>query len=173
VGSAASGGGCTPSASAVVPPLAWNGAVRVCGLSAPAGGSCDAGGICAPRTGLPFASDTYCVARAGAQTCPADYPSARTFYESASDTRACTACTCGAETGAACDVAVVSTFGDSLCHSGANNQSSSDGCVRKNASKTATAAPVALTSGGACEAQGGTSTGGVTPTTPTTICCTM
>jgi hypothetical protein len=52
--------------------------------------------------------------RAGENECPTTYPSRHVFYAGTTDTRDCTACTCGDATGATCSI-VASAFSDAAC----------------------------------------------------------
>jgi hypothetical protein len=168
--SGAPSGRCAPAASTTLPALEWQTNARLCGLpSSPPTSGCEAGRVCAPSTGLPFES-AYCLARAGDWTCPSLYPARRTFYASAVDSRACGACTCQSPTGVQC-TAAVSTFGDANCNGGVMMESAPAAC--SSAGLKAAMATGDTATGGSCAPSGGAPMGTVTPSTPTTVCCTM
>ena len=126
--------------------------------------------MCAPPTDVGFESDTYCVVRAGMSSCPAGTYTAPhpQYFATASDTRACTACTCDLPTGVSCANVKVSAFVDSTCASAAAPTMGPAGCV-----VAASALSAGVVSGeGACAAHGGQPTGEFAPTSPSTICCT-
>lgn len=166
-GSEPVGGSCAPEATVTVPPPAWKRAVRLCAPTVePA--ACGAGQVAAPPVGDGFQKTNYCVARSGEWTCPSGYPSRRSYYESVADTRSCTACTCGAPTGASCGAPTV--HADLTC--GAPSRSTR--AAKCELLGPATAASFSdQATGGACAPHGGAPVGTVTPTAPTTICCTM
>lgn len=166
----ATSGTCAPAGSTTLPAIEWQTNVRLCGLpSSPSTSGCEAGRVCAPSTGLPFES-AYCVARAGDWACPPPYPARRTFYASAVDSRACSACACEPPTGVQC-TAAVSTFGDTNCNGGVMMESAPAAC--SGAGIKAAMATGNTATGGSCAPSGGTPVGTVSPSTPTTICCTM
>lgn len=168
----ATGGSCIPDAGATVPPAGWSAAVRLCAAATPPGPSgCDAGSVCAPTSGLPFETATYCVARSGAWPCPAGYPSQRTYYGGAVDTRACAPCTCGAPTGATCSGDVLSLYG-ATCSGTGTQVTIPQTCTGLGGSKMMGLSAGVAPTGGACAPSDAGATGSFTPTTPTTICCT-
>ncbi len=166
--STASGGTCTPSRTAAVPPMTWGAQIRLCGRANVAASCAD--GTCVGATLPPFDATNRCVLRPGTWECPAGYPQRRVFYEGGSDTRSCSSCTCGAAAGVTCE-ASVSTYGSSSC---------------SGAPTTTKRVPVACTSttgverlsvstptptGGSCPTSGGVPLGSFTPETPSTVCC--
>lgn len=165
----ASGGSCAPSATVVVPDLEWGGAARLCGATAPPEkGSCAEGSVCAsPRT-TPF-SARRCIAHVGAVACPAPWTSKSTYYESAIDTRSCTACTCDAPTGASC-ASTVTGYRGNVCEAKGAQKVVGGACTSLGGVDLLDVAP-AVPAGGACTPSGGAPTGSVEPAAPLTVCC--
>jgi hypothetical protein len=160
------GGGCAPSATAGVTPLTWTAAVRLC-APAVAPPACGAGQVAVPAVSPGFQSGNYCVVRLGDWACPAGYPNARRYHQSATDTRGCSPCGCDPPAGASCPGAAT-LFGDTGC-GGTRRAASFDTCEVVGQSRSGAA--VETPTGGACAPHGGTPIGGVTPIGPTTICC--
>ena len=169
------GGACKPNSSSTVPPQSWTTEARLCALpSAPPVAGCAAGEVCAPATGLPVESATYCVAIAGASACPAAYyTAARQYYWGGDDTRGCTACSCGKATGATCNSAALVTYTDTSCTQVQDTPPVPAVCSNLNSTGIVSAVSFAggAPSGGSCVADGGQPTGAFAPTTPYTICC--
>lgn len=165
-----SGGTCAPAASAHVSPATWSSSVRLCGRSfdAPASG-CNGAGTCAGGVLPPFAATNRCVLRPGAWACPSGYPVSRTFYETATDTRACTGCSCGSPSGGTCAPSVA-TYDTTSCSTVGTTVVAPSSCnTTTGVQRMTVSAPVA--SGGACPPSGGTPTGAFTPESPSTVCC--
>jgi hypothetical protein len=169
-----SSGTCVADASAAVPPPTWEANTRLCAPEvAPTGAGCDVGQVCAPRTGLPFVTDVYCVAQAGLPDCPSGYPTLRTYYlPSLTDNRGCTACTCGAATGIACTATLSSSNHPNCSGGGSQTQPSPQACASLNGMVAMTLNATSAV-GGACAPAGGQPTGSAAPSTPTTVCCTQ
>lgn len=171
----ASGGSCAVVAATQVPPASWSSAVRLCGMGMAATQStCDAGNVCAPTTTPAFAPSNACIARSGTFACPAGYPSHHVFHASASDTRTCSACSCGSASGVACS-GTFSGFNASGPNAGGK-------CVQptSTASLPVTCATVGsldsavvsvTPNGGSCPATGGAPIGSFDPGPETTVCC--
>ena len=171
--SVASGASCTPDAGSQVAPAAWTGNARLCAPSgALATSGCDAGEVCTPLTALPFQPSTYCVARSGMMPCPASYPVQRTYYESGTESRGCTPCTCGAPLGAACTGGTLEANPNSTCQNTPTPFPVPQACTRLNGAQAALISGLTLDAG-PCAPDGGQPTGAFAPTTPTTICCTQ
>jgi len=166
---APSGGSCSPSGGAAsTTPWAWTQLARVCGVPTPTvPGGCTAPMVCAPRPAAQFDA-TVCVVLGGAQSCPAAFPSKKTYYGSASDDRTCTACGCGAPSGASCTGTVKEYSGPS-CNGSASTLGAPSACtpLSGKSEELTTATP----SGGSCAPSGGQPTGSIDPTSPTTVCC--
>jgi hypothetical protein len=161
------GGGCQPRATQQVAPPTWGSSVRLCtgSSSAKPAAACAPNEVAAPQTRAPFEAGNHCIARPGNWACPSGYPNGRSYAQSAIDTRDCTACTCGAPTGASC---AATTFTDDRCTSGAKPAGA---CERTQSARSASFSGAAT--GGVCAPEGGTPTGTVVPAAPMTICCTM
>jgi hypothetical protein len=166
-GSDPSGGSCAPEATVTLSPPTWKDAVRLCAPAVePA--ACGAGQVTVPPVGDGFQKGNYCVARSGEWACPSGYPSRRTYHESAADTRSCSACNCGAPTGASCGAPAV--HADMTCGGTSRPTRGSKCDVLGNASAASFSDQA---TGGACAPHGGAPIGTVAPDAPTTICCTM
>jgi hypothetical protein len=120
-------------------------------------------------TTSPYELATYCIATSDVAPCPASYPSARTYYAYATDTRACTPCTCGAPSGVNCAGSVTVSDEPGCTHTPAMEPVPST-CINPLAESAIFSG--GTPSGGSCEPDGGQPTGAYTPSTPTTICCT-
>ncbi len=86
-----SGGSCAAMPAFNVPPQPPPSVA--CRASGPLGKGCSGGQVCAPK-----GSSSACVAQAGQTSCPAGYGNAHALATSVSDTRGCSACTCGTPT---------------------------------------------------------------------------
>lgn len=168
--STATGGSCAPSSTATVAPASWSTVHRLCGATAPPDtSSCGAGRVCVPRPALPARPDVLCIASPGDVACPAGYPTRTVAYAAFQDTRACSACTCGAPTGASCGTVAATSYGDFACTMGPKPMTAPSSCIDMGGRSASFTAPVA--SGGSCAKDGGAPIGDATPTSPTTICC--
>jgi len=130
---------------------------------------CDSGYVCANTTKPPFAKG-LCISHAGdLPACPgAPYSQRFLFNQSATDTRDCAACTCGATPDAlACTATVVSSASDSSCQTG--TMVTVPGCSSNYPGYAKlTIAPPGKTT---CPASGGAPVGTVTGSDPVTVCC--
>jgi hypothetical protein len=84
---AAIGVSCSSSATQLTKAAAFTQWAQGCSPDSPK--AC-AGGVCVEP------GEKLCIHAAGTQTCPTDYPHATVVYESITDGRSCSACTCGA-----------------------------------------------------------------------------
>jgi hypothetical protein len=161
-----------PDAGTTIPPSGWSARARLCAPAAtPAASGCDAGEVCAPVTALPFQTQTYCIARSGIQTCPTSYPAQRIYYQSFTDTRACSPCTCGPASGATCSGGSVNFYGAPTCSGGVTPMSVPEACGSLGGARVGIFSDAATPSGGRCVPDGGAPVGGFQGATPTTICC--
>jgi hypothetical protein len=176
-----SGGACAASASSTIAPFAtgtdWTTTGRVCGASRTLDqGGCATNQVCAdaPPTA---AIQAWCVYQSGTAACPAGYPTQHVYFTGATDTRTCDtgSCACGAASGTTCNIDSVSVSATTDCASPATFVSTAIGACNENLAATARNVTASVTpSGGQCGASGTPSlTGAVTPTTPTTVCCTQ
>lgn len=161
-------GTCAPSTkSKSVPPTTWAARGRVCAPIAPSEAGCPVDRIATPTTGLPFTTNTYCIAKSGEDTCPTTYPRQRVYYAAISDGRDCD-CTCGAPTGGGCSGSGTLSDSTSDCVAGAKSIVMDGQCrdTKKPAVRFQTTSMA-----GKCAPESHPK-GNATPTTPTTICCT-
>lgn len=166
------GGSCAPVASSEIAPVTWGASARLCALSPNVKLEvCDGGGICAPRTTLPFVTGARCIARSGEHACPAGYPHATTYYDGGSDTRACSACTCGSPEGASCAGAIAKGYSGAVCGGSVQLTTAAPASCAPLKNATSAVFEPAVT-GGACAPSGGQPVGAFTPMTATTVCCT-
>jgi hypothetical protein len=168
--------GCRPSAPP--PPnegtLPWKTFARACrGNSSPC---LDPSKVCVPAPPVPPPGFSQCIFREGDHECPGEYPTKHVFYDEASDSRGCSACSCAAPEGGVCS-ATVTVFPDALCEEvavgGGNVTSLVPGCIPL--------VPGAVLGGkmateptyepGTCEPLGGAPIGSVELKGPSTFCC--
>lgn len=183
----ADGGACAPVATMSLPPLAWSASAHLC-APAPAVelGACPSGEACVPSPDSTAAPLVLCVAQQGDVRCPSVYGfrhAARNqagpdggsdggsgpYFAQATDSRGCTVCTCGAPSGVACASSGIVAYSDSACMMPSMTMGPDAGCVALGAYSTTCAGAAA--SGGTCSPTGGVPTGGITLTSPYTICC--
>jgi len=168
----AAGGMCpaTGGMATTTPPV-WGQVARACAPTSTPEGSCTAGEVCAPAPASPFSTST-CVMQTGTATaCPSAYPTGpQLFYAGVSDPRTCSACQCGAPTGAQCTIgspAITNCIGGSL--------NAPSACVAFTGPSPVTLASTPmLTNAGSCTVTAGTGTptGTATGASPTSFCCT-
>jgi hypothetical protein len=176
----ATGGSCTPIATTDVQPAQYGNVARLCGLPTDADGgvaiepaekaACGGGTICAPPPNTPFASNNHCVVRTGSWMCPAGYPAKRTVYDETkgTDTRSCSACTCGAANGS-CAVDLNTFTGNNLCTSAPSLTTTPATCSQfTTQTRFISTAPQYS---GSCAPSGGAPVGSFVPADPTTVCC--
>jgi hypothetical protein len=164
-GSSPEGGSCAPATpNPTLRPSAWTVEVRLCAFRAAPTGCAD-GKVATPATGLPF-DPNYCIAQKNDTNCPPTYPVKRSYYEAYTDDRACDPCTCGPPTGVTC-TGTVTTGGANTCTGGAVYNVPLTTCT--NDPKAAAIFDGGPT-GGSCAPQSHPK-GGLTATTPTTVCC--
>ena len=172
---------CDPSGgAATIPPVSWSRAARACAPSAtPEQGTCNSAELCLPAPASPY-EPRFCVQQSGAATaCPGapytDGPHVF-FADTINDSRGCSACTCGASTGAQCTAAGTPQgwrYLDSQCGTTMTLPFS----VPTTCNPAAAAGPFKLTgpvtvSAGSCGSAGGAPIGTAMTTGATTFCCT-
>jgi hypothetical protein len=166
----ADGGACPPDGGvATRPPVTWQRTQLGCMNGRTAAAGCSSGQICLPAPASPF-EHGLCVAQDGDVGCPgAPYTVKRLFHKSTNDTRACTACSCGAASGVACPT-TIKTFSDQNCI----NQTGTLPVTTcpDFATYTGVAIDVGAATGGSCTPTGGAPTGTAVPSQPVTVCCT-
>jgi hypothetical protein len=138
----------------------------------------DPSDYCAPTSEPPPEGFSQCVHHDGDQTCPPGYPNKHVFYNSATDLRECTGCTCGDPKGGTCSMTVDLYRGD-MCLPGFPNyigtypvNSTQSMCHSFPAGllQSKWGAPLGYTPG-SCEARGGEPVGHVELLGPSTFCC--
>jgi hypothetical protein len=170
-GSTADGGGCQPDGSVDAQAPTWGSFVVACAPSQQSAAGCTANQVCVPGAGTPFES-TFCVLKAGNNTCPSPFTNQHLYYSDISDGRGCTPCTCGPATGVDCNsLAHVTGWSNSTCVTGKGSDYSP---LPVSCGPIGTSHYVMLSTGptgGTCTPSGGTPTGGVGAANLTTICC--
>ncbi|MBI4701862.1 MAG: hypothetical protein HY744_12040 [Deltaproteobacteria bacterium] len=166
------GGSCQPAGGeATAAPATFANQALLC-TGASTGAGCGSN-VCAPKPGQSYAT---CVHKSGDVACPGSpYTVKYVIYESVSDTRACTACTCAAPVGAACPGGTTILYNDNLCQfSPVTIPNDGVSCVDTGGTKKSLifipgGQPP---QGGACAPSGGGQpTGSVTPAGARTVCC--
>jgi len=168
---ATSNASCSALDNSVVPPApTWATTVLGCGSLSLGPGGCSAGDVCVDQPGSPF-SQGACVFQRGDQPCPAGRYTERTLvFGGMDDTRACTSCSCNGPTGGSCQGSITMKSGAG-CTGTTLGTGSVPGCVDKPLGSGYVIA-TANTVGATCQPNGGAPMGSVTPTEPTTVCCT-
>jgi hypothetical protein len=168
-------GACTPDPSVSTTPVTFAAQGRLCAAldgGAPSG-TCAGGGTCAASP----AGFSLCITHAGTMTCPPGYTLPAHIAAPASDvsdTRGCTACSCGAAD-AGC-AGSLTLFTDSTCTTGAESAPVNDVCngfpVTSGATPTYNAYEYdASAQGEGCPPSPVSPDGGVALTNTHTICC--
>ena len=169
---------CSPSPqtpTATVPTPIWSKAARGCALPFPGANGCGAGSVCSPAPAAPF-NGKLCIYQTGDVACPTTgtYVVKRLYYNGLTDNRGCTDCGCTPIFGT-CSNPVLHVYSDTNCYtevwnsvipfttSGLPGNCLIVSGVSMNMTGTA--------SGGSCTVSGGQPSGTVTPTGPTTVCC--
>lgn len=137
---------------------------------------------CLPVPGAPFEADRLCVYKDGDVACSGTtYTSKRVFYTGTNDTRGCNTCTCGGITGASCaGSATIRAYSDAGCSSQIYTSTSRAAgtnpfdyfCDNTSAFQSVRSTPGPVSGTPVCSSSGGAPNGTVTPTMPTTVCCT-
>ncbi|HVW26058.1 MAG TPA: hypothetical protein VHC69_11865 [Polyangiaceae bacterium] len=173
-------GSCTPNQIAPsFPNPTWGLDAEGCGLSqaATTGGGCSLG-VCMPKPASPFGAK-LCIFKAGVTSCPSSYPVSPTspqYYETWSDSRKCTSCTCGA---IGCG-GKVTAFTDTNCTQNPTTVDMSGACTTlpKDPTPTGTGTnrqdtlSIRWDDGGPVCGMGASNVvGAATPDSPITVCC--
>jgi len=163
------GGSCAPNrASRNAPPPKWSTRGRVCAPVATTEAGCPTDQVATPTTGLPFTTNTYCIAKSGEDVCPDIYPRKRVYYAGISDARDCD-CSCAIPQGGSCAGVVTAADNPPNCTGGPKTVKSDSSCSETK-KEGAVFVPGAIQPG-SCTAAAQPK-GSATPTTPTTVCCT-
>lgn len=160
-------GSCAPQPNNTLPTPTWGTAAKACGGATTSPTGCMAGELCAPLALAPF--DKMCVVHTGDVACPnAFYAEKHVFFENFDDTRACSACSCGAAS---------STCGGHVDFTQQNctilvSQVNAGTCATKDLNGfVPTNAIYAPDPSGSCPPSGGVLSGTVTEAAPVTFCC--
>jgi hypothetical protein len=169
----ASGGSCPPDPAHNFPTPAWstNGEACESGVALHQV-DCGANQVCAPTSESPF-GPTLCIQQAGDVACPGvDYTVKHTLYGGFDDTRACTACTCGAPSGVTCSGALsIYNSQNTTCAGLASNNAVPVFCTGLGPQGAQDFQLNASPSGGSCVPSTVSLTGGVDVAKPMTFCC--
>lgn len=170
--------GCAPTqvASSFVPPPTWSTFVRSC-IGEPPGRCEKSLHVCVPPTATGF---HQCIFQKGDNDCSSSelmpYTEKHVFYKSLEDTRACSACACGAPFGGACS-ANISFYDDGTCSTVASTSKYVDSsgalCIDQipgTALGSKSAREVRYTPG-TCFPSGGDPVGSIQPSNAATFCC--
>ncbi len=160
---------CTGSVNASVSPAGAQEGKRCMAQVTRVGGGCSAGLVCARRVSGAYQS---CVSKTGMDSCPSGWPAKHDTGTSVTDTRACSACTCG--TTASCGPATVTFFSGNSCDGSAAIATANDACNAiptsgQGASSWRYDAPVL--NEGCRKTGGGQATGGIAFANGETVCC--
>jgi hypothetical protein len=165
-----SGGTCAKSGGAVQAHT-WAKAHDLC---VPSGANwCQA--VCVPASTF-----SGCIVKAGDTACPAGFGSRQVFHADVTDTRTCSACTCGPPLGGSC-ASTATLYPCTNCGIGATGGKTVGACMLADASvlscngtdpliRSARYAGIS-TNPGQCAPAGGVKSGSVTPTGAVTVCC--
>jgi hypothetical protein len=169
-------GQCVPHGGDASLPGAWSSTATACAPTAATSMStCAPGAFCLPQIPGPF-SHRFCVSQAGDLACPAGgYGVKYLTYGTGTDSRGCTSCACGSPKGrldlcqfdaALCPLAE--------CSGGCTAAVQSfNGCVYTGSNASVSVAPMGTVGDASCPPSGGDPAGELTPTLPTTFCCTL
>ncbi len=179
---------CSPSFSEDIGEVSLTGELELCS-GEPVDGDCMDEEVCLPSIGGGFVAG-YCIWAEGVQDCPASsgYTAREVMFTSITDTRDCSACSCGAAQDVACGgtisytVTYNPTGGAVITNDPAETVSANDSCstVRSPNSGVETGNVVYGFAGGvqdlepsasSCAAEGGVSVGSVAGAGELTGCC--
>jgi hypothetical protein len=169
-----SAGSCAPSTSELTNKDPWKREIVAC-ASPGAGKGCGGKSACVPKP--VEAGQSVCIRRDGAEACPAGWTAAVQVFQNGTDSRACGACECAAQTSCA---GGVYTFHDTngCTPAGAGNTPPidvNDGTCRNvggQLDQGSWSAQATLPQPqGACTPKGGAPSGAMQPEGPVTFCC--
>lgn len=166
-------GSCAPSTSDFPNKATWGAEVASCDSTA-LGAGCGAGKVCIAK-GAGDPGESVCIRQQGTTTCPAGWTATtlQTFAD-ATDTRGCSACTCGAAS-PTCNGGGYTFHDLDACAAGGDNPITvSGGCTNVSSlldSNSWSAQLAPPTVDGNCPADGGAPTGSVQTSGPATYCC--
>jgi hypothetical protein len=164
----ATGGSCAPQPNVTKPEPSWSNTVALCKPTRLTAEGCAPSQVRMPKR------DGYrrCIVQEGATVCPpGEYSERHVEYRAVTDTRACSACTCGAASGVSCGGSVSWAGGFiNNCPGNPLSMAPSTSCQsgqRGQLFLLYTPKP----SGGSCAATPGQPVGDVSPALPLTVCC--
>ncbi|MDC0749180.1 hypothetical protein [Polyangium mundeleinium] len=161
---------CPPSASDFQNKEPFAGRILACAAKTSNGG-CGAGAACAPKPAMD--TESLCIRQEGDHACPDGF-SQVVSYKSATDTRACSACSCAPPT--TCTGGQYRFFDYDMCTEGGDNPIAVDSNTCRNVgasldSNTWSIQQVLATPSGVCTATGGQPIGELSPEGAVTFCC--
>jgi hypothetical protein len=160
-------GSCAATPNFTLPTPAWGTQAKACDGAAIVPEVCESGEVCTPTGVAPF--DKICITRVGEVACPSQfYSEQHVVYESFTDTRSCSACSCGSAS-SSCGGKVNLSYSLNTPCSVPVNEVTPGTCGEFGALATNGTYVPAPT--GMCPASASTLTGEVTPTSPVTFCC--
>ncbi len=172
----ATGGSCAASKVQVTKPSPWKDKAVACALPSSGwkAGGCNASQVCVPPPPSGFANT--CIYKTGDVACPSTglFSTKKVVYDNspASDTRDCTACTCGAPSGNCSGT--VDLWSTATCSGNPDTSVDLAGNCKPFASTNTLYSRYTIDSAQPnvkCASGGGQPTGSVTGANPTTFCC--
>lgn len=160
-------GPCVPQGTPVRSTPTWTTSRKFCSAGS-VGAGCSQGYVCVPK-----AAPNHCVLALGAKTCPAGYTKdGGSWYTGFSDTRTCSACTCGTQTAGSCaNLQANFYFGTSTtCNAGTHRAGGSGANVCTFSNDCASAGFQGTPTLPSCPGVSAV-TGAATPTGEQTLCC--
>jgi hypothetical protein len=180
-------GTCTaPPVQTTKPAYSWMTAAIGCAPVSTAAPGCGMGAVCVPRTSAPFRSGVYCIQSTGDVSCPVGpYATKTVYYAGATDGRTCTPCYCNP---AGTCMSTYTGYTDANCTTASTQlmnrplpTSFSPSCAVTFTGSTTpgsfkVVSETLVSSSLSCvpdNSTGGQPVGMVTPSSPTTVCCTQ
>jgi hypothetical protein len=156
-------------------PTTWGTFARACTSNAAATTCPDPGDYCAATAGNPPDGFSQCIYQKGDHPCPSVYPSKHVFFDSVTDLRECSECSCESPKGGVCS-AGITLFSSQDCTSLVSFSTvSSTGpqCMGLTAGLElgGKIADPWEYSPGSCKPMGGEPIGSAEPREPSTFCC--
>jgi hypothetical protein len=166
-------GTCPAAPTVNIGTAVWNERMVACETNDASPAGCAAASECLPELANPL--DAWCIYRDGEHACPSGpYSDQTIYYASFTDSRSCSACTCGTPTGI-CQGSMHFSYGSNLpngCELANGLDSASfGGCVQVDGSVFPLGSPTTAQPMGSCPPQGGTLQGSVTRSGAVTVCC--
>lgn len=164
------GGSCATDAGKDIPTAAWSTGMRLCGYSGNVAPGCPSPLGCVARPQAPFGA--VCVYSSASKPCPPAYPNRTVLYQSHTDTRDCSSCSCGAVDGGVCTGGSGNAYPDTSCTS-SNGPFGPGACVVPGVAINGVygATSPSIGAPGTCAPSGGLPTGSAAATQPVTVCC--